>query len=106
MLNSLTSSMKSQGWPGPPSNVDFLRPCSSTLFRAGQRLENGIHKITKSFFTYLLLLLMVQWILYIKTTLGTNKMWSLYTGGLYMQVHKHGKYIPKDLQYVCFFHCL
>ena len=26
------------------------------------------------------------WNLYIKTTLGTNKMWSLYAGGLYMQV--------------------
>ena len=28
----------------------------------------------------------LQWNLYIKTTLGSNKMWSLYTGGLYMQV--------------------
>ncbi len=28
----------------------------------------------------------IQWNLYIETTLGTNKMWSLYTGGLYMQV--------------------
>ncbi len=25
-------------------------------------------------------------LVYIKTTLGTNKMWSLYTGGLYIQV--------------------
>ncbi len=28
----------------------------------------------------------LQWNMYIKTTLGTNKMWALYTGGLYMQV--------------------
>ena len=28
----------------------------------------------------------IQWNLYIKTTVGTNQMWSLYTGGLYMQV--------------------
>ncbi len=28
----------------------------------------------------------MQWNLYIKTTLGANKMWSLYTGGLYMQI--------------------
>ncbi len=30
--------------------------------------------------------LKLQQNLYIKTTLRTNKMWSLYTGGLYMQV--------------------
>ncbi len=28
----------------------------------------------------------IQWNLSIKTIIGTNKMWSLYTGGLYMQV--------------------
>ncbi len=28
----------------------------------------------------------LQWNLYIKTTLGTNEIWSLYTAGLYMQV--------------------
>ncbi len=43
------------------------------------------------------LLVGIQWKLYIKTTIGTNKMWSLYTGGLYMQVQKHGKYTPGDL---------
>ncbi len=30
--------------------------------------------------------------LYIKTTLGINKLWSWYTGGLYMQVQQHWKY--------------
>ncbi len=28
----------------------------------------------------------IQWNLYIKTTIGTPKMWSFYTGGLYKQV--------------------
>ncbi len=34
-----------------------------------------------------------------KDHLGTNKMWSLYTGGLYMQVLLHGKYMyaPGDM---------
>ncbi len=32
--------------------------------------------------------------IYIKTTLGNNKMWTLYTGGLYMQVQSHGS-IPQ-----------
>ena len=36
-----------------------------------------------------------QWNVYIKITLGTNKMWSLYTGGLYMKVQYHGKYTPE-----------
>ncbi len=44
----------------------------------------------------------VQWNLYIKTTLGTNKMWPLYTGGLHMQVQMHGKYTPGDLLNVVF----
>ncbi len=44
----------------------------------------------------------VQWNLYIKTTLGTNKMQSLYTGGLYMQAQQHGKCTPGELQNVVF----
>ena len=38
-----------------------------------------------------------QWNLYIKTTIGTNKIWSLYTGGLDMRVQWHGKYISANL---------
>ncbi len=29
-------------------------------------------------------------------TLGTKKMWSLYTGGIYTQVQSHGHYTPGD----------
>ncbi len=29
-----------------------------------------------------------------KTTLGINKMWTLYTGGLFMQVQQYRKYTP------------
>ncbi len=43
----------------------------------------------------------VEWNLYIKPTIGANKMWSLYTGGLYNQVQYYGKYIPEDLWKHC-----
>ncbi len=47
------------------------------------------YKLGFSLFT-----LSIQWNLDIKTTPGTNTMWSLYTGGLYVQVQEHWKCIP------------
>ncbi len=42
-------------------------------------------------------MLHVHWnLIYIKTTLGTNNMWSLYMGGLYMKVQKHENYILRE----------
>ncbi len=42
----------------------------------------------------------VQWNLYIKTILETNKICSLYTGDLYVQALLHSKYISGALQTV------
>ncbi len=53
--------------------------------------ERFYHSIT----TVVLSIIRIQCNLYTKTTLGTNKLWSLYTGGLYMLVQKHGKYTPR-----------
>ncbi len=36
----------------------------------------------------------------VKIVYQGNKMWSLYTCGLYMQGQSHGKYIPEDLHSV------
>jgi len=35
----VTSSMKSHGCPGPPSNDERFRPCSNTALRAGHNLS-------------------------------------------------------------------
>ena len=35
--------------------------------------------------------------MHIKTTIGTNKRWYLYTDGIYRQGSEHGKYTPGDM---------
>ena len=38
-ITAVTSSINSQGCPGPPSNDERFRPCSNTAFSAGHNLS-------------------------------------------------------------------
>ncbi len=80
--------------PGPALGGKEISDTITAVFAAllwhTQQLRDDTEKYGKDRIIYTLKLV------YIKTTLrlGTNKIWSLYTGGLYRQVQWHGKYIP------------
>ncbi len=74
--------------------LSIVRHCKSSIVRHGSAKTFWLHLKTLSCTSHIFLMMYhssvfpihVQWNLYIKTILGTDKTWFLYTGGLYMQV--------------------